>query len=322
MQYLNLAKAHARRSILALLAIVLSWGSTSGAQDVKSQPAVRPATGLPQYSFAITADMRSYVGPAPKGKRYFDGACEALREVGPGEFMLGPGDCDPPGPVRATIDRYLGQSYPWYPVLGNHETEKSKNVVWVRDWARAGIPGLVRSGPPGAEETTYSFDFGNSHVVMLNQYFDGRSDAVRGKEGLPEATLQWLAEDLSANRQPLVWVVGHKPIESLPDMDSGRVRHAGESVSANKARLTRFLDLLTRHKARAYICGHTHNASVAKIRGIWQLDAGHARGAGDTGAPSTFMKVRVSGTRTWVDVYRADPTGSRYSLRKSAELEH
>jgi hypothetical protein len=28
----------------------------------------------------------------------------------------------------------------------------------------------------------------------------------------------------------------------------------------------------------AYICGHTHNASIAKINGLWQFDAGHARG--------------------------------------------
>lgn len=277
--------------------------------------------GVFAYSFALAADMRSFVGPAPAGKRYFDGACEALRDQGPGEFMLGPGDCDPPGPVRATIDRYLGTNYLWYPVTGNHETEKSTNMVWLRAWGRGDIPFLVRRGPPGSEYTTYSFDFGNSHVVMLNEYFDGTSDAVRGKDDLPESMFRWLEQDLQANRQPLIWVVGHKPLLSLPDMDSGRVRHGGESVSTNKVRLARLIKLLKQYRVRAYICGHTHNTSVAKVMGIWQLDTGHARGGGDKGAPSTFMKVRVDDKRTWVDVFRADPSGSHYSWRLTRELE-
>src|SRR5512137_1156925 len=60
------------------------------------------------FSFAAAGDMRNFAGPAPAGKRYFDGACEALQQVGAGAFLVSPGDFDPPGPVRATLDRYLG----------------------------------------------------------------------------------------------------------------------------------------------------------------------------------------------------------------------
>ena len=263
--------------------------------------------------------MRSFADSPPAGKRYFDGACEALKSVGAGAFMVSPGDCDPPGPVRATIDRYLGTNYLWYPVAGNHETSSAKNMNWLRDWSKEGIPHLVRRGPPGAENTTYSFDYGNSHFVMLNEYYDGRTDAV-GRGDLPEASLRWLERDLAETRQPLVWVVGHKPIASLPDMDSGRVRHGKESLSTNDVRLARFLSLLKEHRVRAYVCGHTHNTSVARVKGIWQLDAGHARGGGDKGAPSTFLKVRVDGADAWVDVYRADPNGLRYQLRRTVAL--
>ncbi len=69
------------------------------------------------------------------------------------------------------------------------------------------------------------------------------------------------------------------------------------------------------------ICGHTHNASVTKVKGVWQLDSGHVRGAGDTNAPSTFLKVRVDGTRAAADVYRADLDGQNYRLRKTVQLE-
>jgi len=277
-----------------------------------------PSQNGDHFSFITAGDMRSFTGPAPAGKRYFDGACEALRKVGKGAFMISPGDFDPPAQVRATLDRYLGTNYLWYPVVGNHEIGTPADMAWVLQWGR-NIPHLVRRGPPGAEFTTYSFDFGDSHFVAVNDYFDGSATAVT-KGSVTEATLDWLKKDLAATRKPLVWVIGHQPIESLPDMDSGRVRHRGESVSTNSVYASRFVALLQKYRVRAYICGHTHNTSIAKVKGVWQADSGHARGAGDTGSPSTFLKFIVSGRRAWVEVYRADPSGEHYQLRKTVEL--
>jgi predicted phosphodiesterase len=104
-------------------------------------------------------------------------------------------------------------------------------------------------------------------------------------------------------------------------MDTGRQRHENDSVSANAGHLERFIDLLKQYHVKAYICGHTHDSSVVKVKGIWQADSGHARGGGDKGAPSTFLKFRVSDVQAWVDVYRADPDGVKYQLRKTVELE-
>jgi predicted phosphodiesterase len=272
------------------------------------------------FSFAITCDMRGFVGPAKSGKRFFDGACEVLRDVGPGAFMIVPGDCDPIPPVRATLDRYLGSNYVWYPVAGNHEAETPRDMAWLRNWASNGIPHLVRSGPAGAETTMFAFDYGNSHFVVLNNYFDGKTDAGR-KSGFATNSLDWLEQDLAANRKPLVWVIGHEPLVSQPDMDTGRVRHKGGLLTSQKERATRLLELLRRYPVRAYLCGHTHNTSAVKVQGLWQLDAGHARGAGDSGAPSTFMKIRVAGARAWLDIFRADKRGTNYQLKRTVELD-
>ena len=38
--------------------------------------------GAEEFSFITAGDMRNFVGPAPAGKRYFDGACEALQNIG------------------------------------------------------------------------------------------------------------------------------------------------------------------------------------------------------------------------------------------------
>ena len=243
-----------------------------------------------------------------------------MKAVGPGDFMLGPGDLDPPDAVRAVIDQYLGTNYLWYPVAGNHELEQTNSLNWLRSWARAGIPHLIRRGPVGAEFSTYSFDFANSHFVALNLYYDGKSDSVK-KTGISEKMMKWLEEDLTATRQPLVWVFGHKPIKSFPDMDTKRLRHADESVSTNAVQLARFMSLLKKNRVRAYLCGHTHGASIEKIDGLWQADSGHCRGAGDQGAPSTFLKFLVSGTQASVEVYRGDPTGQTYKRTKTVELD-
>jgi predicted phosphodiesterase len=271
------------------------------------------------FSFAVAGDMRQFVTSTNKSERYFDGTCDAMKRVGAGEFLITPGDFDPPAPVRTMLDQHFGKNFPWYPVVGNHEVETPANMAWVEKWA-AHIPNLVRRGPPGAELSTYSFDFGNAHFVAVNDYFDDYVIA-KSKGSVGKTTLDWMEHDLASTKKPLIFVIGHQPFESLPDMDTGRLRHGGESVSAQSAAKEKFLSLMQRYKVRAYICGHTHNASVQKVKGIWQTDSGHARGAGDIGSPSTFLKYRISGNRVSVDVYRSDSKGIEYSLRKTFELD-
>jgi len=171
----------------------------------------------------------------------------------------------------------------------------------------------------GAETTIYSFDFANSHFVVLSDYFDGHSDSSPQPD-ISDATLTWLEQDLAATRRPLIWVVCHKPVECLPDMDTGRLRHEGDSLIPDPARRQRFLALVERYHTKALLCGHTHNCSVANVQGLWQLDSGHARGAGDPGAPGTFLKIHVAGPQASVDIYRADPDGKNYRLRKTVDL--
>jgi hypothetical protein len=286
-----------------------------------------------ELAFFVAGDMRSFTeNPKADGKRFFDGACEAMKRVGSGAFLISPGDIDPPAANRVLLDRYLGAKFPWYIVVGNHEVENAAAMPWVREWLAAEIPGVVRRGLPGTKLTIYSFDVGNSHLVAIDSYPLARAGNMaekdkskkgdKGQVDLTDAEFKWLEEDLAATRKPFVWVSGHQPIESLPDMDSGRVRHKGESVSFDPVRAERFVALLKKYHVRAYLCGHTHNASVVKLKsGVWQADSGHARGGADAGSPSTFLNVRTAGNQAWVDVYRADPDGLNYALKKTVELD-
>lgn len=296
--------------------LTLLCGLTLGVGRLLAEPSVEATNN---FSFLTAGDMREFVKAKAADVRYFDGLCAAARDVGAGAFMISPGDFDPPAPVRATLDEYLGTNYLWYPVVGNHEIETPADLAWVQAWAKRGIPHLVKPGPPGAELTTYSFDYGNSHFVAVNDYFDNRV-IVKGKGAIAKATLDWLEKDLAATTKTHIWVIGHQPIQSLPDMDTGRVRHGGESVSEQSASVERFIALLQKFQVRAYICGHTHNTSVAKVHGIWQTDSGHARGGGDPGSPSTFLKFNVNGNQADVEIYRADAKGMNYTLKKTVLL--
>jgi hypothetical protein len=255
--------------------------------------------------------MRAYTPPEYAGPDYFEGVCMALRELGPGAFMIIHGDLDPPDRVRATLDTVLGPEYVMYPVVGNHELEQPEHLEYLREANHGGhaLPGIVRSGPTGAEETCYSFDYKDAHFVVLNEYYDGSSDGATDGDVVP-ALREWLAADLAANDSPYVFVVGHEPAVSIPDLDNGRVRHRGDSLDKYEQNNHHFWALLREHNVVAYLCGHTHNASVARINGVWQIDCGHARGKGDPGARSTFVRFHVRPDGVRCVVYRL--TGQRY----------
>jgi hypothetical protein len=311
------------RTVLALTALLVSGC------------AAEKFPGAPETSLAFTTagDMRSFTeNTTGDGRRFFDGACEAMQRVGPGAFLISPGDFDPPAANRAIIDRYLGPKFPWYVVVGNHEVENAAVMPWVHDWLAADIPHVVRRGLPGTQLTIYSWDFGNSHFTAIDSYpwakagIPGDKDAGKkgdkGKVDLTDATFNWIEEDLAAARKPFLWVIGHQPIESFPDMDGGRVRHGADSVSYDAVRAARFVELLKKYHVTAYICGHTHDTSVVKLKGgIWQCDSGHARGGGDKGSPSTFLKFRIVSNQPFVDIYRGDEKGVAYTLRKTVALD-
>jgi len=246
--------------------VVLVAAATAVAEDTRDE-----------LVFVVAADMRNFAADGEWSKN-FSGACEAIKEVGAGSFMISPGDLDvhPPSAVRDMIDKVIGKDYPWYPVLGNHDPESPSTMEYLREYSKA-VPNVVNRGPEGCEETTYSFDVADAHFVVLNQYYDGVRDWGLKGEIVPEL-LAWLEADLAATTKKHIFVFGHEPLIAMPDMDNGRLRHQGSSLDENPENAFAFHQLLMKYGVDAYVCGHTHGTSYAKINGLWQLDPGHARG--------------------------------------------
>jgi hypothetical protein len=253
------------------------------------------------FTFLLTADIRFFTGPPYDSPDYFQGALRAIDRFGRGDFMVSPGDIDPPLRALWAITRTLDLSdtgtYTWYPVIGNHELpgqglerNRGHNLRWLKGYDY----GSVNPGPSGCPTTTYSFDYKNAHFVMLNEYCDSMGPDVRDGD-ISDHLYDWLADDLRATDQTHLFVFGHEPAYPQPDTDVGRERHTYDSLNAHPAYRDRFWTLLRNEGVVAYFCGHTHNYSAVYIDGVWQVDVGHARGKGDTGAPSTFVAVHVEG---------------------------
>ncbi|MFC1924085.1 metallophosphoesterase [Chloroflexota bacterium] len=269
------------------------------------------------FSFSVTADMRQYSGPGVyDNSSYFRGAVEAIAGLGGGDFMISPGDIDPPDGVFWTIEQVMGTDYMWYPVVGNHEEETPEDMEWLRsyDYDQNGTgvpPDIVNTGPSGSTETNYSFDYKNVHFVVLNEYCDTGGDDVTDGD-IPDHLYNWLVADLQATSKEHIIVSGHEPAYPQPDQDNGRERHMTDSLNQFPANRDRFWNLLSDWGVVAYICGHTHNYSAIEIDGVWQIDVGHARGIGDTGAASTFVMINVDGTTVSFDCYRDNDGDSDY----------
>ena len=270
-------------------------------------------------SFSVTADMRDYTGDHID---YFRNACEQISFGGAGNFMTSPGDIDPPWSTYETIQKYIAPDYTWYPIAGNHETETASDMSWLRDYNENGntVPNVVNVGPSGCTETTYSFDYDNVHFVVLNQYFDGSSDT--GTDGdMVEPLRVWLENDLIDHGKPITFVLGHEPAFPQPDAESGRMRHEGDSLNKYPDNRDAFWNILSAYNVAAYVCGHTHNYSAVEIDGIWQIDAGHARGLADPGAKSTIVMFYVMEQGdVWYYTYRLDPVEKRWELTDFNQL--
>ena len=302
------------RAATAVLIFLIFLISCSPNIQYDTSPFDLPA-GTVQVSFSVTADMRDYTGD---NMLYFRGACERIATGGAGDFMLSPGDIDPPDLVYADIQTYIGIDYPWYPVVGNHEAETPSDMTWLRDFNLNGtaLPNIVKSGPANGVETNYSFDYGDVHFTVINEYYDVAGDTATDGD-VPDALHTWLDNDLTTTAQPIKFVIGHEPAFPQPDEESGRLRHQDDSLNQTNhvANRDRFWQTLASRGVVAYICGHTHNYSVYFQDGVWQIDVGHARGFGETGSRSTFVMFYVMDDGSvWYYPYRLNYRTHNYEL--------
>jgi hypothetical protein len=302
--------------------------------------------------FIIAADMRNFAADGEWSKN-FSGACEAINEVGPGSFMISPGDLDvrPPSAVREMIDKTIGEDYPWYPVLGNHDPESPSSMQYLRQYSKT-LPHVVNRGPKGCEETTYSFDWMDVHFVVLNQYFDGTKDWGLKGDVVPEL-LEWLEADLAATDKERIFVFGHEPIlaiglwqldpghargleeASYADqmyeaidraIEEGKARGIGEGSSIRQLyrddeyhidRWMKYLGMEDQPVTQTLAQFYTEYSADPEARQRYYEKQIYYRGQ----TRSSFFRVIVGKDEVSVEIYRDDARGGPYELRHQFDLD-
>ena len=295
-----------KTGLFALIILILTSCEISDKRDSNS------------FSFVVAADTRAHTGD---DINMFRGVCEAVKKTGDDLFVVSPGDIDPPSKVLYTLQKYVKNDIPWYPVVGNHEAETPSDMDWLRNYNKNGntLPNIVNQGPESTKETMYSFDYKNTHIVILNEYAADSCDyCTRGD--INDMLYNWLKNDLEKTEKTNIFVFGHEPAYPMPDIENQRFRHVHDCLNQYPDNRDRFVKLLQDHGVRAYIVGHTHNYSAVKVNKLWHIDAGHARGDGDTGARSTFIRIFVDGNNVTYQTYRINPETRVYEIADKGSL--
>jgi hypothetical protein len=302
---LTFAKGGPSEQIVHINSNAVGMTSITTDNDGGLENSALPLNTIQSFEFTITCDMRSSTGPTGFGK-----VLDAITATGgAGEFMVVPGDEDPPANVNADLEAEFGAGFIWYPAVGNHEAETASDMTWLRT-RFSSQPYVVNLGPPGSVETNYSFEYGDAHFVILNVYANGTNcDTCLGGD-VVTALRNWLEADLAATSKKWIFVAGHEPAYPKCDADWGTCRHFGDSLDQHPSNRNAFWALLDTYNVTAYLVGHTHRYSRYLQDEVWQVDAAQSRGNGQY---DTFIRVFVGADELIYHTYRS-LTGGVFAL--------
>jgi Icc-related predicted phosphoesterase len=134
----------------------------------------------------------------------------------------------------------LLREIPFYMTLGNHDGKESEQA--------ADLPVQLDNFffPGNRPARYYRFGFaGLADFFVL--------DTTRNTDEPLQTQARWFGGALEASRAPWKIVIGHHP-----------PYNAGPRHKGDRERLRPLLELIARHRAAAYFCGHEHNFQVSR----------------------------------------------------------
>jgi hypothetical protein len=254
---------HSFKGVLSSLVEAVAGNTTENSQN-PSQDSVPPGDKKTQdsYSFAIIGDTKLFEESYPDGNLGKAVASIAKQNV---DMTFAVGDL-----VFKCINTVAcGKSYAdWknelsplisktYEVVGNHDQSGGNlaDDVWQKEFD------LPTNGPPGFQKQVYSFDFQNSHFVILD------TEKPQGG-GVNGVQLTWLQQDLAAHKGRHTFVFFHEP--AYPSNQS-----TDKSLYANPKQRDALWKILADNNVTATIKGHEHIFTRKKIGSIYQFVVGN-----------------------------------------------
>ncbi|MCX6766780.1 MAG: metallophosphoesterase [Candidatus Moranbacteria bacterium] len=154
-----------------------------------------------------------------------------------------------------------------YEVVGNHDRSGGSlaDDVWQKEFD------LPTNGPADFQKQAYSFDFQNSHFVVLDTE-KPRGGAVNLEQRL------WLEQDLAAHKLQHTFVLFHEP--AFPTSQFKR-----KSLDADTRQRDALWKIMVQNNVTAVINGHEHFFTRKKVGSIYQFIVGN------TDAPENAIPV-------------------------------
>jgi hypothetical protein len=226
------------------------------------------------FSFAIIGDTRKFDNNNPKGN--FQKAIQSINRRNL-DMLFAVGDlianCDGDDTCRERYENWkevLGPDISkTYEIVGNHDRAggERSDQVWQETF------NLPTNGPEGFSELTYSFDYVNSHFIVLDS-------EKPGEHVIDSVQRNWLENDLNANKKTNIFVFYHEP--------AFQVSEEKKSLDLNPSERDLFWDIIKKYKVTAVFNGHEHIFSRKKIDGVVQVVVGDTDSS-DEGVPGNGL---------------------------------
>jgi len=210
------------------------------------------ASGENSFSFAILGDTQRFNNNNPNGN--FQKAMASVRKLDPNMvFAVGDllGSCDSYDKCEKGYGNWkniVGILLPkTYAAQGNHDRtggDKTDNI-WRSSFD------FPTNGPSGYSEQIYSFDFENSHFIVLDSDKPAMHD-------INSEQRTWLEKDLAADKKDNTFVFFHEPAFPV----SSKV---GESLDKHSAERDALWQILDKYNITGVFNGHEHIVSRRKI---------------------------------------------------------
>ena len=185
-----------------------------------------------------------------------------------------------------------------YEVMGNHDRtgHSAADAVWQKEF------NLPTNGPDGYSELVYSFDYANSHFVVLN--------SEKPDQGIVnDVQRAWLEKDLAANKKENVFVFFHEPAFQVS-------QNVNDALDAHPSERDALWNILKKYNVKYVFNGHAHLFSEKKIGNIYQIVEGDTDSTDDDfplagyadfaykGKAYTIMQV--DGTKVKLNLFSVD----------------
>lgn len=217
----------------------------------QKEEAVPPVESEKAFSFAIFGDTQDFKAEDSEGN--FQKAVKSIESLNPdkiiaiGDLVSSCNEKDCEEKLNSWKNEIGLLSTKLYAVQGNHDRTggKKSDEAWQK------VFDFPTNGPEGFSELTYSFDFENSHFVIL--------DSDNPKEHSVNLTQRdWLEKDLAENKKDNTFIFFHEP--AYPT--SSKIKESLDAKSEDRDALWKILDT---HNVSAVFSGHEHLNSRRKI---------------------------------------------------------